>query len=78
MKRVQVIIPFNPILTNQNVIRISEEYIFIVGGDYPNVRQTEIVAISAEATIPDCLTALSDHPNPIYYGAGGALQDSGE
>ena len=24
-------------------------------------------------SIPDCLDALSDHPNPLFYAAGGAL-----
>ena len=54
----------------------SSEYIFVVGGAGAR-RKAELVSMS-EAPIPDCLATLANHPNEIYYGAGGALPDTGK
>ena len=51
------------------------KYLFITGG-YPNYQKTELVSIDEEH--PDCIQTLSDHPNELFYAAGGALPDRGE
>ena len=53
------------------------KYLFITGG-YPNYQKTELVSIDEEFPIPDCIQTLSDHPNELFYSAGGALPDRGE
>ena len=55
------------------------EYLFIVGSPYSAQasQKTEIVSLTEGDSIPDCLNALSDHPNELYYSAGGALPDAG-
>ena len=49
----------------------------MVGGEGA-ITNTEIVSLTEGSTIPECLNALSDHPNFIYYAAGGALPDAGK
>ena len=49
----------------------------MVGGSH-NYQKTELVALSADGPVPDCLSDLKDHPNKVYLGAGGALSDRGE
>ena len=53
------------------------KYLFITGG-YPNYHKTELVSIDEEFPIPDCIQTLSEHPNELFYAAGGALPDRGE
>ena len=48
----------------------------MVGG-YPSTYKTEIVSLAEGGQIPECLDTLSDHPNYVIYGAGGALPDAG-
>ena len=48
----------------------------MVGGS-PGRGKTEIVSLNWGGQIPDCLNTLSDHPNEVRYGAGGALPDAG-
>merc|ERR1712154_322967 len=56
----------------------ATEYLLVVGGGPRSVEQkTEIVSLTEGESIPECLDALSDHPNDILYGAGGALPDAG-
>ena len=53
------------------------EYLFVVGG-FPDMKKTEIVSLTEGVSIPDCLNALSDHPNDVSPGAGGVLSDAGK
>ena len=53
------------------------EYLFVVGSGWSTRRKTEIVSLTEDDSIPNCLDALSDHPNELYYAAGGALPDAG-
>ena len=55
------------------------EYLFVVGNglETEGRRTPEIVSLTEGDNIPDCLNALSDHPNELYYAAGGALPDAG-
>ena len=53
----------------------DKEYLFVVGGG-STLKKTEIVSLTEGESIPDCLNALSDHPNQLYYSAGGALPDA--
>ena len=45
---------------------------------YADSRKTEIVSLTEGSAIPDCLDALSDHPNHVSDAAGGALPDAGK
>ena len=54
---------------------------FVVGGhdDNDNYNKTQIVSMGEEmAEIPDCLSALADHPVEIMGIGGAALPDSGK
>ena len=50
------------------------KYMFVVGGG----GGTEIVPISEDTQIPDCLSNLKDHPDPVENSAGGALPERGK
>ena len=59
----------------------AAEYLFVVGGG-PSVfadesKATEIVSLTEDEGIPECLSELADHPNPILFAAGGALPAAG-
>ena len=57
---------------------VMEVYIFVVGsGDRARSKKTEIVSLTEGDSIPDCLNALSDHPNQLFHATGGALPDAG-
>ena len=65
------------ITTSYSNCLIQIEYLFVVGG--LNERQsTELVSLTDGSTIPDCLDALSEHPNELSCSAGGALPDVGK
>ena len=49
----------------------------MVGSGGVDSRRTEIVSLTEGVQIPDCIDTLSDYPNDVYYGAGGALPDAG-
>ena len=53
------------------------KYLFITGG-YPNYQKTELVSVDEGYPVPDCIQTLSEHPNELFYAAGGALPDRGE
>ena len=55
---------------------ISAEYLFVVGGSH-NYQKAELVALSEEGPVPECLSDLKEHPNKVYLAAGGALADRG-
>ena len=56
---------------------VIAKYLFITGG-YPNYQKTELVSVDEEFPVPDCMQTLSEHPNDLFYAAGGALPDRGE
>ena len=67
-----------PLLTESYLFCLMfAEYLFVVGG-FPDMKKTEIVSLTEGESIPDCLNALSDHPNDVDSGAGGALPDAGK
>ena len=47
----------------------------MVGG-IPYDQETEIVSLTEGGQIPECMDTLSDHPNYVASGAGGALPDA--
>ena len=49
----------------------------MVGGTCLTI--TEVVSLSENKTeFPNCLSHLANHPNKIYYAAGGPLQYEGK
>ena len=36
------------------------------------------MSIDVDFPVPDCMQTLSEHPNELFYAAGGALPDRGE
>ena len=61
----------------------AAEYLLVVGGGGrggvfdDTLRATEVVSLAEGEGVPECLSGLADHPNPILDAAGGALPAAG-